>query len=165
MPSETDEECHFFKIPPEVRNSIYQDVLSTVDFEELDGSVDITDPPLLDTCELIRKEVAPLYHDRLTKLSIRNVEEATRISIQRKSLLDELHNFNFNFFAALMRVRWTRFLATSTETCASRAELITEKMNKLKQKTGGNLSSERSRSKLVEARDRFMDVNKDILDE
>ncbi|KAK4496598.1 hypothetical protein PRZ48_012578 [Zasmidium cellare] len=74
--SPPDGDCHFFRLPPELRLNIYDEVLSAIDFAGEANKDPITiRPPLFDTCQLLRKEIAPLYGRSLIAKSVEVLAE------------------------------------------------------------------------------------------
>ena len=74
--SSPDSDCHFFKLPPELRLNIYDEVLSAIDFADEANKNPITiRPPLFDACKLIRKEIAPMYGRFLIAKSLEVLSE------------------------------------------------------------------------------------------
>ncbi|KAF2161661.1 hypothetical protein M409DRAFT_59041 [Zasmidium cellare ATCC 36951] len=84
-PAQQPAECHFFKLPAEVRINIYECAFS--DFHPSPTKNDeythtrTASAPLLQTCRLIRREAIGFYCDRLRELA-REVRECYDISSQ-----------------------------------------------------------------------------------
>lgn len=78
QPHEQNDDCHFFKLPPELRILIYDEVLTSVDFVQHQGiEPRFTRPALLSTCQLVQAEIAPLYLNRLIVMGVENIGGAT----------------------------------------------------------------------------------------
>lgn len=86
-------ECHFFKLPPELRTIIYDEVLSTTDFVQDQGlEPRIVRPPLLATCQCIQIEAVPLYRNHLGMMLAKCTSGAASILMEFVELLGASQN-------------------------------------------------------------------------
>ncbi|KAK4496597.1 hypothetical protein PRZ48_012577 [Zasmidium cellare] len=83
-------ECHFFKLPPELREIIYEEVLSTVDFLQDQGPQPrLVRPSLLATCKSIQAEALPLYTNRVGMLLVESTSGAASYMMEFAELLQQ----------------------------------------------------------------------------